>query len=118
MSRPASAPADVGPAERGQLAAAGAGDGRSSASVPVHADEQRAVASVQPPGVVLIEIVLGEPLQQDDALLPFACSQAVIHGPDDPGSRLAAAADRWVLVSVYVPAGRACARSPTSGHLP
>ena len=43
----------------------------AAAAFPVHLEEHRAVASVQPPGVVLIEIVLSEPLQQDDELPPI-----------------------------------------------
>jgi hypothetical protein len=47
--------------------------------LPGHPDKHRTVASVQPPGVVLIEIVLSEPPQQTDELLPFGCGQAFVH---------------------------------------
>jgi len=51
--------------------------------LPVNPDEHRTVAGLQLPGVVLVEIVLSEPLQQGNELLPFASRQAVVHAVHD-----------------------------------
>jgi hypothetical protein len=53
--------------------------------LPADPDEHGTVAGVHLPGVVLVEIVLSELLQQSDELLPFASRQAVVHTLHDAG---------------------------------